>query len=63
LPPLTNAIYASQVCGKHSRPILQAKRLRTFLEFKSGTGMSRRNRQRVQAGLTTAQHQISPASA
>jgi hypothetical protein len=23
------AIYASQVCGKHSRPILQAKRLRT----------------------------------
>jgi hypothetical protein len=49
-----NALYASQVCGKHSRPILQAKRLRTFLELKTGTGMSRRNRQRVQARLTTA---------
>jgi hypothetical protein len=48
------AIYASQVCDKHSRPILQAKRLLSFLEFKTGTGMSRRNRQRVLARLTTA---------
>ena len=46
-----DAIYASQLCGKHSRPILQAKRLRTFLELKSG--MSQRNRQRFQARLST----------
>jgi hypothetical protein len=39
-----DAIYASQVCGKHSRPILQAKRLRTFLELK--TYMRQSNRQR-----------------
>jgi hypothetical protein len=47
-----NAIHASQLCGKHSRPILQAKRLRTFLEFKSG--MSQRKRQRLTIRLTTA---------
>jgi len=47
-----DAIYASQLCGKRSRPILQAKRLHSFLEFKSGTGMSKRNQQRVQARLT-----------
>jgi len=35
-------IYASEVCGKHSRPILQAKSLRTFLELK--TYMQQSNR-------------------
>ena len=50
-----DAIYASQVCGKHSRPILQAKRLRTFLELKSY--MRRSNRQRLKARLTTAPKQ------
>src|SRR5262249_52296384 len=49
-----NAIYASQVCGKHSRLILQAIRLKTFLELKAGTGMSRRNQQRLKARITTA---------
>jgi hypothetical protein len=43
------AIHASQVCGKYSRPILKAKRLRTFLELKSG--MSKRNRQRLKARI------------
>jgi hypothetical protein len=48
----TNAVYASQVCGKHSRPILQAKRLRAFLELKSY--MRQSNRQRLKAHLATA---------
>jgi hypothetical protein len=50
-----DAIYASQVCGKHSRSILQAKRLRTFLELKSY--MRQSNRQRLKARLTTAPKQ------
>ena len=29
----TDAIYASQVCGKHSRPALQTHRIKQFLEF------------------------------
>jgi hypothetical protein len=51
-----NAVYASQVCGKHSRPILQAKRLRTFLELKSY--MSKRNRERLKARLTPEQGRL-----
>ena len=43
------AIHASQVCGKRSRPDLQAIKLRNFLNWK--TYMSRRNRQRIQARL------------
>jgi hypothetical protein len=50
-----DAIYASQLCGKHSRPILQGKRLRTFLELK--TYMRQSNRQRLNARLTTAPKQ------
>lgn len=53
-----NAIYASQICsGPETRAQLQATRLRTFLQHKSG--MSRRNRQRLQARiprLTKPQH-------
>jgi hypothetical protein len=49
------AIYASQVCGKHSRPILQAKRLRTFLALK--TYMRQSNRQRLKARLATTPKQ------
>jgi hypothetical protein len=52
-----SAIYASQVCGKHSRPVLQAKRLRTFLKLKSY--MSKRNRQRFKARLTPKQSHLS----
>jgi hypothetical protein len=43
------AIHASQVCDKHSRPALQASKLRNFLSWKSY--MSQRNRQRIQARL------------
>jgi hypothetical protein len=49
------ALYASQVCDKRSRPILQAKRLRTFLELKSY--MSKSNRQRLKSRLATAPKQ------
>jgi len=46
-----DAVYASQLCGKHSRPILQAKRLHSFLEFKTYIG--RRNRQRIETRLSS----------
>jgi hypothetical protein len=44
-----NATYASRTLDKRTRPILQAIRLRTFLQLKSG--MSKRNRRRLQARL------------
>jgi hypothetical protein len=44
-----NATYASRTLGKRTRPILQAMRLRAFLQLKSY--MSKRNRQRLQARL------------
>jgi hypothetical protein len=50
------AIYASQVCDKHSRPILQAKRLRSFLELKSY--MRQSNRQRLQERLPIKQLEL-----
>jgi len=43
------ATYASRVCSKNLRPILQAQRLKTFLQLKSY--MSRRNRQRLKARI------------
>src|SRR5262245_15364460 len=46
-----NAIYASQVCDKHSRPTLKAIKLRNFLNWK--TYMSQRNRQRIEARLSS----------
>jgi hypothetical protein len=49
------AIHASQACSKRLRPILQAQRLKTFLELKSG--MSRRNQQRLKARITAAVRQ------
>jgi hypothetical protein len=49
------AIHASQACSKRLRPILQAQRLKTFLELKSG--MSQRNRQRLKARITAAVRQ------
>jgi hypothetical protein len=52
-----NATYASRVLGKRTRPILQAKRLQTFLQLKTGTGMSKRNRQRLKARIATAPDQ------
>jgi hypothetical protein len=50
-----NAIHACQVLGKRTRPILQAKRLQKFLEFKRY--MSKRNRQRIKAQITTSPSQ------
>jgi hypothetical protein len=47
-----NATYASRVCDKRTRPILQAKRLQFFLERKPGMGKS--NRQRLKARIVTA---------
>ena len=45
----TNALYASQTCDKHTRPILQALRLETFLKLKSYMGQ--RNRRRLKARI------------
>jgi hypothetical protein len=45
----TNALYASQVCGKHSRPILKTLRLENLLKLKSYMG--NRNRQRLIARI------------
>ena len=47
-----NATYASRILDKRTRPILQAIRLRTFLQLKSY--MSKRNRQRLKARIATA---------
>ena len=44
-----HAVYASQVCDKHTRPILQALRLETFLKLKSYMGQ--RNRRRLTARI------------
>jgi hypothetical protein len=52
-----DATYASRVLGKRTRPILQAKRLQAFLQLKAGTGMSKRNHQRLQARIATAPDQ------
>jgi hypothetical protein len=46
----TKAIYASQVCGKHSRPALQAHRIKQFLQFKPS--LTRKTKQRLQARIT-----------
>ena len=45
----TNAVYASQVLGKRTRPILQALRLETFLKLKSYMGQ--RNRRRLKSRI------------
>jgi hypothetical protein len=45
------AIYASQVCGKRTRPILKAIRLHSFIRRK--TGIWKSTRQRLQSRLTT----------
>jgi hypothetical protein len=47
-----NATYASRVLDKRTRPILQAIRLRSFLQLKSY--MSQRNRQRLKLRIATA---------
>jgi hypothetical protein len=52
------AIHASQVCGKHSRPALQAIKLRNFLNWK--TYMSQRNRQRIEARLRSLAQPTQP---
>jgi hypothetical protein len=52
------ALHASQVCGKHSRPALQAIKLRNFLNWK--TYMSQRNRQRIQARLRSLAQPTQP---
>ena len=46
----TNAIYASQVCNKHSCPALQTHRIEQFLKFK--LGLTRKTKQRLQARCT-----------
>ena len=47
----SNAIYASQVCGKHSRPVLQTHRIKQFLEF--NRSLTRKTKQRLQSRITT----------
>jgi hypothetical protein len=47
-----SAVYASQSCDKHSRPILQALRLQTFLKLKSYMRLS--NRLRLKARIPKA---------
>jgi hypothetical protein len=51
-----DATYASRVCDKRTRPILQAKRLQNFLQLKSY--MSKRNRRRLTARIATAPEQV-----
>jgi hypothetical protein len=46
----TKAIYASQVCGKHSRPALQTHRIKQFLA--SQLSLTRKTKQRLQARIT-----------
>jgi hypothetical protein len=46
-----NTVRASQVCGKRTRPVLQAIRLRTFLALKRD--MRQTNRQRLKARLAS----------
>jgi hypothetical protein len=50
-----DATYASRQCHKGNRPILQAKRLKTFIELKSY--LSKHNRQRLTARIATAPEQ------
>jgi hypothetical protein len=50
-----NVVYSSQACSKRLRPILQAQRLKTFLQLK--TGMWKSTRQRLKARITTARIQ------
>jgi hypothetical protein len=53
-----NAVHASQVCsGRETRSYLQSKRLQAFLEFKAGTGMSKRNRARLKARIAKPPNQ------
>jgi hypothetical protein len=47
-----NATYASRVCSKSLRPILQAQRLQAFLKLKSY--MWKNNRQRLKARIAIA---------
>jgi hypothetical protein len=47
-----NAVYASQCCDKHSRPILQALRLQTYLKLK--TYIRQSNRLRLKARIPKA---------
>jgi len=55
-----NATYASRTLDERTRPILQAIRLRTFLQLKSG--MSKRNRQRLEARLSRTTKPLELAS-
>jgi hypothetical protein len=50
----TNAIYASQVCGKHSRSALQTQRIKQFLEFKPS--LTRKTKERLQARISPNAH-------
>jgi hypothetical protein len=50
------AIFASQACSKRQRPILQARRLKTFLELKSGMWKSNQRRLKARIATATSQH-------
>jgi hypothetical protein len=50
-----NATYASRILDKRTRSILQAQRIKAFLQLKSG--MSKRNRQRLKDRIATAPKQ------
>jgi hypothetical protein len=47
----TNAIYASQVCGKHGRKALQSHRIKQYLTFKPS--LTLKTKQRLQARCTS----------
>jgi hypothetical protein len=47
----TKALYASQVCGKRTRPVLQSIRLHSFIKLKHY--MRKNTRQRLQSRLNT----------
>ena len=50
-----NATYASRVCSQGQRPILQAKRIKAFIELKSG--LWHHNRQRLKSRIASAPSQ------
>jgi hypothetical protein len=51
-----NAVYASQVCDRYRRPVLQARRLQAFLKLKAGMWQSTRNRLQARIAAAKADH-------
>jgi hypothetical protein len=51
-----NAVYASQVCDRYRRPVLQARRSQAFLKLKAGLWQSTRNRLQARIAAAKADH-------